>query len=418
MRFRFLIFVGLILLECAGIWAQDSNSLSKKELFIRARDVLLTSLENKDFDRVNEAYAYLRANISEGAPLAIFEEYMIDMELGRYADAIPKLAILGRMMFDDSYTSESKKERNIKDDALHKYLDNKFTSFTLSQLDSLVKLVDDSDVNPELKDLYATLIYARVVIDVDIDDRTSLRRFTVYMSRADQFLERARSYVEKNPYTEHANYLRDRIIPMVEMYAERKRNLNEDPYHYHYYSGGIHIYGGTWTGFMTGDATDYLHTKMGDSWGIEFDLQFRRGVLGLFRYDGLISTLKKYEEKGDEEDILFGLKLGIVALDLRYIKIEPFVGYAGYSFSNVFEEDGDGVFLAGLNSDIRLYTTDPDFLLFSVVLRLKYQALIGTFSYHRDFTPCCDETTEYPPSDIDANFVIHHFGVELGLSVW
>ena len=130
MRLRLLFFVGFVLLGVSGIWAQDSNLLSKKELFNRARTVLLTSLEKKDFDRVKEAYAYLQANVSEGAPLSIFDEYMIDMELGRYADAIPKLATLGRMMFDSSYASEAKKERIVKDDALHKYLDDKFTSFT------------------------------------------------------------------------------------------------------------------------------------------------------------------------------------------------------------------------------------------------------------------------------------------------
>lgn len=422
MRLRLLFFVGLVLLGVSGIWAQDSNLLSKKELFNRARTVLLTSLEKKDFDRVKEAYAYLQANVSEGAPLSIFDEYMIDMELGRYADAIPKLATLGRMMFDSSYASEAKKERIVKDDALHKYLDDKFTSFTLGQLDSLVKLIDDSDVDPELKDLYATLIYARVVIDAEFytgpSNKTSVRLSVISLTRADQFLERARSYVEKQPNAEHSGYLKTRIIPMVEKYAERKNKLDKDPYSYHYYSGGFHIFAGLWTGFMSGDATDYLETKTGNCWNLEAQLQIFRLTLGIFRNSGLISKLINYDEKGDLEDEAFGAKLGLIALDMRYVRIEPFFGFAGYTFSNVFEEENDGIFLVGLNSDVRLYTTRPDFMVFSLVLRLKYQAFFGTFSYHNSFEPCCGDTRERPPKDIEADFVIHQFGMELGLSLW
>ena len=418
MKFSSVFFVGLILAVVTGLWAQDPNTLSKKELFSRARDALLTSIQNKDYDRVSEAYAYLQANLSEGAPLSIFDEYMIDMELGRYADAIPKLAHIGRMMFDASYTPEKKVERIIKDDALHKYLENKFAQ----QKDSLINIVDSSGIDPGLKDLYATLIYAAGTVGaayyVDRYDRVHVHLSVEDTSYVDRLIKRAHSYVEKYPNTEYANLIKTSILPLVEKYIDRKRKLDKDPYTYHYYTGGFHVFGGLWRGFMTGGATDYLQTKMGSSLNVEMELQFLRVAIGFFYNRGLISRLENYDDDGDFEDVAYGLGLGVVVFDMRYLKIEPFIGFSAYNFSNIFEEEGKGAFFAGLNSDIRLYTTPPSFIVFSLVLRLKYQALIGKFSYHRHFEPCCDETKVYPPKDIDANYVVHQFGAEIGLSLW
>ena len=108
--------------EQEGVKKDIYNTPSKKELFSRARDVLKKSLESKDFERAGEAYAYLQANLNDGAPLSIFEEYLIDMEMGKYADGVRKYASQRRILLDSSYTPEKKDERYYEKDALHKYL--------------------------------------------------------------------------------------------------------------------------------------------------------------------------------------------------------------------------------------------------------------------------------------------------------
>ena len=230
---------------------------SKKELYSRARDVLKKSLENKDFERAGEAYAYLQSNVSEGAPLTIFEEYLIDMEMGKYADGIRKYASQRRVLLDSSYTPEKKDNRYFENDVLHKYLYDKFDPFTEAKADSMVKLVDASDESEEIKDLYATMIYGELTIGFDFykfSSRTFIYRNVRDTARADQFLERAKSFVEKNPYTEHTGYLKNSIIPFVEEIVQRLRDFRKDPLKHKYYTGGMGVYAGFWAGFLTGDA--------------------------------------------------------------------------------------------------------------------------------------------------------------------
>lgn len=229
------IFLVLILLasfgfaqDQAGLKSEIYNNPSKKELFSRARDVLKKSLEAKDFERAGEAYSYLQANVGEGAPLTVFEEYLIDMEMGKYADGIRKYANQRRLLLDSSYTLEKKNDRFTEKDALHKYLYDKFDPFTEAKADSMVKLVDASDVSDELKDLYAAMIYGELTIGFDVytfHSKTFLYSNVRDTARADQFLERARTYVEKNPYTEHSGYLKNSTIPMVEKVVTRLREF-------------------------------------------------------------------------------------------------------------------------------------------------------------------------------------------------
>ena len=80
---KFRIFFIFLLLVSAGLWAAESadarEKVSKRELFLRARDVLKTSLESGDTARACEALDYLAANVAQGAPLSRFEEYLANM---------------------------------------------------------------------------------------------------------------------------------------------------------------------------------------------------------------------------------------------------------------------------------------------------------------------------------------------------
>ena len=76
-RIATFLFAAFLLLGFSVPMAQDSTPKpSKKELFLRARDVLKTSLESGDTARAGQALDYLKTNVEEGAPLTRFEEYL------------------------------------------------------------------------------------------------------------------------------------------------------------------------------------------------------------------------------------------------------------------------------------------------------------------------------------------------------
>lgn len=401
--------------EQGGVKSEIYNTPSKKELYSRARDVLKKSLESKDFERAGEAYGYLQSNANEGAPLSMFEEYLIDMELGKYADGVRKYASQRRILLDSSYTPEKKDERYYEKDALHKYLYDKFDPFTEAKADSMVKLVDASDVSDEIKDLYATMIYAELTIGFEFfkfRSNTYIYRSVRDTARADQFLQRAKTYVEKNPYTEHSGYLKNSVIPFVEKIVERLREFRKDPLKHKYYTGGIGVYAGVWAGFMTGDATDYLHTEMGSSFNFEGSLQWGRISLNFFYNYGLLSKPEDYEWD-ESEDELIGLSIGFTAFDSRFVKVEPFIGFGTYDL--MMADNSSNVFVLGLNTDLRIFVKKPEHyggFAFALVARLKYQANFGTLDAY------LYDRTEDRHIDVEADFITHQFGINLGLFLW
>ncbi len=398
-----------------GVKNEIYNTPSKKELYSRARDVLKKSLESKDFERAGEAYGYLQSNANEGAPLSMFEEYLIDMELGKYADGVRKYASQRRILLDSSYTPEKKDERYYEKDALHKYLYDKFDPFTEAKADSMVKLVDASDVSDEIKDLYATMIYAELTIGFEFfkfRSNTYIYRSVRDTARADQFLQRAKTYVEKNPYTEHSGYLKNSVIPFVEKVVGRLREFRKDPLKHKYYTGGIGVYGGIWTGFMSGEATDYLHTEMGSSFNFEGSIQFRRFSVNFFYNYGLLSKPENYEWD-ESEDELIGLSIGFTAFDSRFVKVEPFIGFGTYDL--MMADNSSNVFVLGLNTDLRIFVKKPEHyggFAFALVARLKYQANFGTLDAY------LYDRTEDRDIDVEADFITHQFGINLGLFLW
>ncbi|MBO7551561.1 MAG: hypothetical protein J6T62_08610 [Fibrobacter sp.] len=409
MKSRVLFLVMSILLGASCLWAQ--NALPKKEMYSRARDMLKESLERRDFELAGEAYGYLRAHVSEGAPLTIFEEYLIDMEMGKYADGIRKYASELRILLDSSYVPGKETQRVLEKDALHKHLYDPFNPFTVAKVDSMVNLVDASDVDSELKDLYATMMYAELTLGFDGYSSNLgriVRCFVKDTTRADQFLVRARSYVGKSPYTEHSGYLKASIIPLVETVVTRMHEFNENPLKHKYYTGGLGLYGGFWTGFITGDAADHIQTKMGQSFNIEGSLQFGRVSLNAFWNYGIISTPDSANTDGEYEyeDDAVGLTLGFTAYELRFMRFEPFIGFGTYDFMTFIDESSN-VFVLGLNTDVRYPLKKPSRyggMALLVVMRFKYQALFGTL-----------ENKKY---GIDGGFVTHQFGANLGFFIW
>ena len=401
--------------EQGGVKSEIYNTPSKKELYSRARDVLKKSLESKDFERAGEAYGYLQSNANEGAPLSMFEEYLIDMELGKYADGVRKYASQRRILLDSSYTPEKKDERYYEKDALHKYLYDKFDPFTEAKADSMVKLVDASDVSDEIKDLYATMIYAELTIGFEFfkfRSNTYIYRSVRDTARADQFLQRAKTYVEKNPYTEHSGYLKNSVIPFVEKIVERLREFRKDPLKHKYYTGGIGVYAGVWAGFMTGDVTDYLHTEMGSSFNFEASVQFRRISINFFWNYGLKALPDTLYWDDESEDESIGLTVGFTAFDSRFLKVEPFIGFGTYDFMNLYDDASSSAFVLGLNADVRLFVMKPQHyggFACALVARLKYQAMFGTLEAGGP---------DFGGESVDAGFVAHQFGINLGLFLW
>ena len=411
-----------------GVKNEIYNNPSKKELFSRARDVLKKSLESKDFDRAGEAYAYLQSNVNEGAPLTVFEEYLIDMEMGKYADGIRKYANQRRILLDSSYTPEKKNDRFTEKDALNNYLYGKFEPFTEAKADSMVNLVDASDISEELKDLYATMIYGELTVGINIytfHSNTFLYRNVRDTTRAEQFLERARAFVEKNPYTEHTNYLKNSTIPMVEKVVTRLRDFRKDPLKHKYYTGGIGVFIGQWLGFMTGDITDYFDSEMGSSFIGEVGIQCRRLSLNVLWSYGLIDK-PKYENHvsvaGSGESETIGLTLGYTVFDSRFLKAEPFIGVGTYDFLWA-DADIPTVFMLGANADVRLFATKPKQLggfSFAIVARFKYMMQIGTFVEESSSSYYDYDLEEYVEDNrnIDAGFIAHQFSLSLGLFLW
>lgn len=421
----------LLVLVATFCWSQEktvpkdviyyTNAPSKKELFSRARDVLKKSLENKDFGQAGEAYAYLQANVAEGAPLTVFEEYLIDMEMGHYEDGVRKFAGLRRVLFDTTVALK-KDDRVMENDVLHKYLYGKLEKFTVQTADSMVNLVDASEMSTGLKDLYATLIYGEMTIGIEVitTRRTPFLRFSLGDTvRVEQFLKRAQKFVDENPYTEHTDYIKNQMMPMVERSLADLRKYGNDPFARKYYTGGLGAFWGLGTGFFTGDVTDYLETKSRTLVMVEFSMQILRVSLNFFYGGGAINIPKEAlntDSDDDDQDFEYGFSLGFTAYDSRFLRLEPFIGVGGIDFANQYDINAPSstTFLLGLNTDVRLFATPPipNFgLSFAFFVRLKYMAMFG--SYEDTFVSKQDGYME-----VDAGFVTHRFSASLGIVLW
>ena len=387
-----------------GSLEEELRKPSQAELFRRARIALLEAIQKNDRQRAGEALDYLKDKVKDGAPLTTAEEMFIDMEIGRYADGIRVFADDMRSIFDSTYT-ETKKEGPEADDALSKYLSEKYVNISKERTDSLVSAVEASDVDQENKDLFAALMY----VGLSIGDTACARTFVA----------RANHYVGHYPYTEHSRYLKENLIPSIESHLETTVKVMKDPWAFKYYTGGLGVFVGKWAGFIAG--TDALESSMKFSMMFEASLQIWRISVNFLYTSGLL-TYVNYIEKGaypdETADEAYGLNFGYTLYDSRFLKVEPFLGFGTYDFlaiddqwDNRCGECSSNVVSLGANADIRLFMTKPSEVLgasVAFIVRLKYMAQFGNF-----YDDCSSSKKTY-----DEGFIVNTFGLSLGVYLW
>ena len=404
--------------------AQDSAPKpSKKELFLRARDVLKTSLESGDTARAGQALDYLKTNVEEGAPLTRFEEYLAEMETGRYERGIELYADMRRVILDSAF-KPNWQSRASEDDPLSRYLYRNLSPFDSTKADSLHARVVPSDISDEYKDLYRTLLYSELIINkvpVSVYGVAFVVTTLYDTTNVEHFLTCARDFVGKYPQSTYTRIFKEQTIPYVEERMKPYRDFYKDPFKHKYYTGGLGVFVGQWLGFMTGDAMDYFHSEMGSSFIGEISLQFGRISLnGLFSY-GIVNhpvgESNVYVVGGGEDETV-GLTLGYTVFDSRWLKAEPFAGVGNYNFM-WSDADISTVLMLGVNADVRLFATKPKRLggiSFALIARFKYMMQFGYFTNETSYYDYKRE--EHVDLDIDESFMSHQFSLSLGLYLW
>lgn len=405
------------------------SKISKKEMYLRARDVLRESLIDQDVEKSQEAFEYLKANVDKGAPLTHFEEYLALMEMGRFEDGIKLYSGFRRIFLDSGYVP-TKEQRISETDALNQYLYRNLSPFTREKADSLSNRVDSSDINQEFKDLYRTLIYSELVVGVQtyyFNGRSFTYTVIADTTCADEFVNKANDFVANYPLSEHSRYLKNQAIPFVKNYMDKQRLFRKNPWAHKYYTGGIAVFAGKWLGFMSGSATDYLNDRMGTSFILEGEIQYKRISVGAFMSFGLVSTFKddKYSSNcnhGCSEDESVGLSVGFTAFDSRFLKVTPFVGISEYYFMETDLYSSAPV-LFGVNVDSRFFATAPKHigaLSFALNARFKYMVQIGSLenSYSEKVLDEDGFLIDVKNGSFKKTFANHTFALELGVSLW
>jgi hypothetical protein len=418
------LFAVFLLLGFSAPMAQDSAPKpSKKELFLRARDVLKTSLESGDTARAGQALDYLKTNVEEGAPLTRFEEYLAEMETGRYERGIELYADMRRVILDSAF-KPNWQSRASEDDPLSRYLYRNLSPFDSTKADSLHARVVPSDISDEYKDLYRTLLYSELIINkvpVSVYGVAFVVTTLYDTTNVEHFLTCARDFVGKYPQSTYTRIFKEQTIPYVEERMKPYRDFYKDPFKHKYYTGGLGVFVGQWLGFMTGDAMDYFHSEMGSSFIGEISLQFGRISLnGLFSY-GIVNhpvgESNVYVAGGGEDETV-GLTLGYTVFDSRWLKAEPFAGVGNYNFM-WSDADISTVLMLGVNADVRLFATKPKRLggiSFALIARFKYMMQFGYFTNETSYYDYKRE--EHVDLDIDESFMSHQFSLSLGLYLW
>lgn len=418
------LFAAFLLLGFSVPLAQDSSPKpSKKELFLRARDVLKTSLESGDTARAGQALDYLKTNVEEGAPLTRFEEYLAEMETGRYERGIELYADMRRVILDSAF-KPNWQSRASEDDPLSRYLYRNLSPFDSTKADSLHARVVPSDISDEYKDLYRTLLYSELIINkvpVSVYGVAFVVTTLYDTTNVEHFLTCARDFVGKYPQSTYTRIFKEQTIPYVEERMKPYRDFYKDPFKHKYYTGGLGVFVGQWLGFMTGDAMDYFHSEMGSTFIGEISLQFGRISLnGLLSY-GIVNKPvgeSHIDVVGGGEDETVGLTLGYTVFDSRWLKAEPFAGVGNYNFM-WSDADISTVLMLGVNADVRLFATKPKRLggiSFALIARFKYMMQFGYFTNETSYYDYKRE--EHVDLDIDESFMSHQFSLSLGLYLW
>ena len=395
MRKGFFLIVAL----CVSLVFAEEQTVSKKELYSRARDALKTALETGNKERAEQALGYLKVNVKDGAPLIRFEEYLVNMELGDYESAILIYVDLRRTVLDFNYKPREDVRLQV-DDPLAAYLHRGLIPFTKAKADSLYALVENSDVSVEHKKLYRVMLYSELMHE----DLVS----------GEAFVAAAKDFVMYHPTSPYSDFLKNYTIPYVERNWKRERDFKEDPLKHKYYTGGLgaHVY--TWRGFLSGDATDFLDDKMGDAFMVDLTMRMWRISLNAFLTYGLITVPKEGYKWDETEDESYGFTAGFTAFDSKYLRVEPFagIGFTTYMCNDMAGESYD--YVLGGNVDFRFYASKPAHIgALSVAfdLRIKYMLQLGEFDGSYDV-----ENGMATADGVSANR--HTFAIGLGVELW
>lgn len=380
-------FLIIFLLLFTHVAAGEAN-IPKAEMFSRARDVLQESLEKGDTATARVMLKYLQENVKNGAPLLHFEEYLIYMELGDFEQAIQIYANKSR--FNNYYSSNTKSVKRIKEeDGLYFHLHKKFAHFNKTKADSLVNVVNLSNISQRDKDIYAVFLYHELAGKHDYNLEYHDKFPHNDTSATDEFLIRASRYVEQNPEEEESIYLKEKLIPPIKEIQE----FRKDPFKHKYYSTGLGIYISKWWGFISGDAARDIEMNMG-TYMLEVEAQLQNEYLN-FHIGGFIAhgidAKRKYtneiKSQDQDDDLLEGYSLGFTLgfdiYDSRYFRVIPFIGIGKTPFLNMKSK---GHFLFGTNFDIRLFASTPTSLHsseYAIHLHIKYMAKICEYTEER-----------------------------------
>lgn len=422
------IVLYLLVLLSVSVFA-DGNQVSKKELFDRARDVLRESLEGGDYDKAGQALEYLQENISNGAPLTVNEEYYAYMGMHRYEDAL-RVYFEGRRVYLDVKYHPDVQKRVIAEDGLSLYFSKLVVNLTKASADSLIQIIEASEVSQESKDLYGTLLYSELVIGHTLFYVGNEVMYALGIwddTYVEPFFARARDFVQKYPNSIHSEYLNRDIIPMVQKHLDFLAN----PLEHKFYTGGYGIYASLWWGEISGDASDYIQMDMG-SYMLEFEMQFWRVNFGAF-YAWGIEGKRKYRrdlvsQSSDYDDgYSIGFTAGFDVFDSKYVKVVPFIGL-GSTTIDALEIDAHNHFLVGTNVDLRLWTSKAKKIgspIVSMHLRLKYMAKFSSYkdSYVNVEQIYDEEDGHYIGREdhhltASGDYVNHAFSIGLGLYWW
>lgn len=381
-----IIFAVLAFFFVINAFAQETSSVpSKKELYLRAREALKEALEKGNLERACEAFDYLKANVNAGAPLGLFEEYLVNMEVGRFEDGILLYADMRRSVMDPSYKLDREK-RTLTEDPLNLYLYRNLNPFTQAKVDSLYARVEQSDMKPEYKELYRIFLYAELTLgkkDVVYYGESLKFHYVRDTTSAGVLLSMTEHYENTYPMSPYSFFFKEHLIPILKGIIEPLRDFNKDPFAHKYYTGGfgLHVY--KWRGFLKGEATDYLNDKMGITFLADVTIRYSRVSLNGFLGFGLI-TEPKHNDATTNEDESFGVTLGFTVFDSRYIRVEPFIGGGLTNYSYV--EDIPYDFILGNNLDFRFFATRPSRVgrgSFAFNLRFKYMMQMDSFQDER-----------------------------------
>lgn len=420
-----ILFVLCLLIAFGNAFATPS----KKELYSRARDALKQALETKDFERSRQAIEYLKINRDEGAPFWEFEEYLSLMEIGDYDEGVAVYSDIRRFVLDSAYNPVIKPRVKPDNDALHLYLYRDLAPFTKAKADSMVALVENSNAKKENKELYATLVYAELVVALRTYRFERNRGFTFRViedtTAANDFLTHAKRYIENYSHTDHAQYLKEQVVPFVESFMEEQREFRRDPIAHKYYTGGFGFYAGSWLGFLSGEISDFAKSEMGTPVQFEAELRVRRISLAAFLRFGMIVKKKpnendKYNYDLYDEDTVdesMGLTLGYTVYDSHYLRVEPFMGVGVTYMPSLQDPQWDEYsvgpqWILGTNVDFRFYAVKPSrigALSTAWILRFKYKIMLGTAE---------SGVTNGDKRAPSYGAIHHEFGLSLGFNLW